>query len=182
MNTKKIRKIILLSAIGVLSITLAIQLVLAGKDTSRIVLAASPIDSIVITKANSSVVELLKTGEVWTVGSPGASSERKLADQAAVVPLVEAAGRVKILGTVSSGGNTEKFGFDENASMTVLVKSGEKILHRLSLGKTASASSQSYLRVDDSREIVLVSGNYRSLFDVTVESLQVAEVPETPEL
>ncbi|HKL85472.1 MAG TPA: DUF4340 domain-containing protein [Treponemataceae bacterium] len=175
MNTITVKKIILLSTIFTLSVILMIQVVIGGKDSSRIIIASSPVDSIVVTKADTSVVVLQKTGDVWTVGSQESTSEWKLAEQSAISPLIEAAGRVKILGTVSAGGNDEKFGFEEASPVTVVVKSGGKILHSLSLGKTASASSQSYLRLDNSREVLLVSGNYRGLFDVTVESLQVKE-------
>lgn len=167
------RKIVLLSAIAVLALLLALQTILDSRSGGRVLKTDGDIDLMVIGREGVPALEVRKSGDAWLVGEQGKADTFVKAEQWTVDRMLSLASTVKILNPVSSAGNGERFGFDTALSLDIH-SSGKKV-RSLSIGKTAVTPSQSYVRLDGSSEIVLVSGDYRTVFDTNVETLREKE-------
>ncbi|MBD5404206.1 MAG: DUF4340 domain-containing protein [Treponema sp.] len=168
MENMKPRKIILMAACFVLLIICIVQGVTSAiNPVKTLALDESP-DFILIENA-SSTVELYLDGTTWYVGHNDFQAERASADS-----IVNSIKEVKVLDSIGKLGSDEfndRFDLDGKACV-VTAKKGEKILRTLRVGKTSSTGSQTYLNVDGSRDIYLVSGNLQSIFNKTEDSLK----------
>ena len=86
--------------------------------------------------------------------------------------MVTSLSKIEVLGLVSRNADNERFGFTENESVKIICSKEGKILRTLELGKNSSTYQQVYAKVDESNNVVLVSGNPKTLFDVTFENLK----------
>ncbi len=167
------RKIVLLSVIALLALLLAVQGLLDSRSGGRVLKTDVDIDLMVIGREGVPALEVRKSGDAWLVGEQGKADTFVKAEQWTVDRMLSLASTVKVLNPVSSSGNAERFGFDTALSLDIH-SSGKKV-RSLSIGKTAVTPSQSYVRLDGSSEIVLVSGDYRTVFDTNVETLREKE-------
>lgn len=164
-----IRKIVLLAAIASLSVIAVLQSVFDGKDTTKIVSLAKDevVDSISVKRVDGSTVSFVKEGDAWFVGD-----KKYPADKNTVANMVSAIGEIKILDVVSRSGDLERYGLDDAATVTVTASKAGKALRVFSAGKNAVASGQSYALIDGSKDVSLVSGNLKDLFDRDVASFR----------
>ncbi len=162
----KTRKIILLSAIGVLALTHALQLALAGPTGAKTLSLKDGPDSVTIRKtgadAATAAVLLKKADAAWTVG------ERSYrADSAAVDSLVDSVANLKVLGSVSGGsnpGDEDRYGLADGTALAVTLSKGGKELRTVRVGKASPTGQQTYVTVDGKKEVLLVSGNLAENF------------------
>ena len=66
--------------------------------------------------------------------------------------------------TASSDDVKEKYDLIEGKVITVTVKNADKVIRTVNVGKASSTNYQTYITVDDSKDIYLANGNLNSLF------------------
>ena len=163
----KTRKILLLAAVAALGCVYALVSVYSRPDSVKTLTLSEKPDSILIEVKGGATLILSKDGDRWVVG------EKKYpADVFAVDSLLKAVETVKVLDAVSSGGDDERYGLADGGHLVVKAGKGDKELRRLSVGKTASTSQQSYVRLDRSSEVLLVSGDLNRTFGKKQDELR----------
>lgn len=174
MNT---RKTVLLAGIAVLAGVCALQAALAGRGSIEILKlkAAESPDSISISRADGTVVTLVKAASGWMVGD-----KKYPADPAQVGEMLSSISSIKILGTVSGSSDYERYGLAEGGRVTVTASKEGKTLRTIAAGKNSVTSTQSYALVDGRKNVVLVSGSLRDLFDRGIDALRNHEIWSVP--
>ena len=163
----KTRKILLLTAIAVLACVYAAQLVFSRSGSVKELKLADEPDSISIARAGGESFTLAKEGGRWFIG------EKKYpADLAKVDAMLKVLSNIKILETVFSSGDSDRYGLDEASRLVISASKGGKALRTVYAGKVSSASNQSYAYVDGEKDVLLVAGKLRSEFDKMAESLR----------
>lgn len=165
MKLLSIRKIILLSAIAVLTIVYILQLVLGRPaDIREFVLETEP-DAIEISGGQTGTVHLVRDNGGWVI-----NDERYPADSGAVSAMLDVLETVRAPGRVSGNPQSGDFGFETPLEVAAYA-SGRK-LRTIHAGKVSANSMQTYCLIDESDDVYLVSGNLRNIFDRTVENLR----------
>ena len=175
-NKLSVRKIILLSLIAVLLVVYILQLVISGaNDGYSLVLKESP-DTILIQNGTKSQIKIVNSNGIWLLKEGSENPEENYAilpaNTETVNQMVTSLSKIEVLGLVSRNADNERFGFTENESVKIICSKEGKILRTLELGKNSSTYQQVYAKVDESNNVVLVSGNPKTLFDVTFENLK----------
>ena len=175
-NKLSVRKIILLSLIVVLLVVYILQLVISGaNDGYSLVLKESP-DTILIQNGTKSQIKIVNSNGIWLLKEGSENPEENYAilpaNTETVNQMVTSLSKIEVLGLVSRNADNERFGFTENESVKIICSKEGKILRTLELGKNSSTYQQVYAKVDESNNVVLVSGNPKTLFDVTFENLK----------
>ena len=164
----KPRKIILIAACLVILVICIVQGVTSAINPVK-TLALDESPDFISIETSSSKVELYLDGTTWYVGHDNFQAERGSADS-----IVNSIKEVKVLdsvGKLRSDEFNDKFDLDGKACV-VTAKKGEKVLRTLRVGKASSTGSQTYINVDNSQDIYLVSGNLQSVFNKTEDSLK----------
>lgn len=172
------RKLLLICSIVVLAIVYVLQLTLGGASAVRVVTVDVPIDAIEITLSSAGTIRLVRDVDAWFVSDTQNSAERKPADETVVSTLLAAISTVKTLGRVS--GNPESGAFGLDTPITVSAFSSGKKVRTIIVGNTSPTMMQTYCQLDSSNDVLLVSGNLRTTFDKSEESLLAPE-PSAPE-
>lgn len=175
-NKLSVRKIILLSLIAVLLVVYILQLVISGaNDGYSLVLKESP-DTILIQNGTKTQIKIVNSNGIWLLKEGSENPEENYAilpaNTETVNQMVTLLSKIEVLGLVSRNADNERFGFTENESVKIICSKEGKILRTLELGKNSSTYQQVYAKVDESNNVVLVSGNPKTLFDVTFENLK----------
>ncbi|MCR5289987.1 MAG: DUF4340 domain-containing protein [Treponema sp.] len=162
------RKSVLLCAIGILLCIYIVQLIQANKSTIKnMTLKAEP-DTFTITTADSTVIVTKKDGN-WFVGD-----KQYLANTTSAQSIANNITDITVLDVVSSSDNEatlERYGLTNNALTVTAAKDG-KTVRTITIGKASSTTSQTYIKVDDSKNIYLVSGSYNNIYNKTVNELR----------
>ena len=171
------RKTFLLVGIAVLAAVCVLQTLLAGHgsiETLRIKAGDVP-DSITISRADGSSVTVNKSASGWTVGD-----KHYPADSAKVDGMIAAISSIKILGTVSGSSDYERYGLADGARVTATASKAGKTLRTVAAGKNSVTETQSYALVDGNKNVLLVSGSLKEIFDRGTESLRSHEIWSVP--
>lgn len=165
----KTRKTILVAAIAALAVAYAFLLAASGRSPVKTHKLKDKIDLLSISTGEESV-SLSLEGGLWYVGD-----EKAAADDNKVMELADAISQIKTLGTVSRSSaqsELERYGLADVATITVTAGSNGKTVRTVVIGKDASSSSTSYIRLDGSSETLLATGNLRSTFSVKADDLK----------
>lgn len=162
----KLRKTLLLSAIVVLGGALAVQLSLGRSGSVKTITIATDPDEVSILSGDTKV-DLKKKDGAWVVGDRAYP-----ADAGQVDSMIQAAKKITVLEKVSAGSDAERFGFVQTGGTVVTLSAAGKELRKLELGKAATTARQTYLRIDGSPDILLVSGNLKQTFGVSADALR----------
>lgn len=164
MNT---RKIVLLGAIVVLGGLLGLEFLMADRSSVTALVLKDKPDSLRIEKGDGSIVLLNLRNDAWVAGDQGYKTDASKMDA-----MIKALSTVRRLDKVSSGGDDERYGFQAPDRLTVIAKSGAKELRRIEIGKTSSSTRQTYVRLDGGKDVLLVAGNLKQTFGLTLEALR----------
>ena len=179
MNKNAVQKIVLLSLAAVLLFVYILQVSLGNKSKTYTISTKDEITSIVFyTGTNqSNAITLNKNGDDYTVSSAG-SSETYSASSSSASSLFDNMKDIHILGNAAklSSSNEERFGLDSNSRITVAVKSGDKTIRTVYIGKNSSTGTQSYLTVDDSNQILICSKSMHTIYATTLDNLRSKDV------
>lgn len=163
------RKIFFLATDAVLLCVCIFQAILSSKSTEKVFTVKEDIDEIVITNCGETFSTVLKYDN-WYVGDKAYPASKTSAES-----LVSAISSIKGLDKVGVANNEnllQRYELIPEREITVVAKHGNKILRTLHLGKEASAGSQCYATIDDSKDIWILSGNVRSSFDKVVSNIR----------
>lgn len=158
----KIRKILLLSGIAVLLCIFIIQTVNSSRETSKTFTIKDEITELTIKNADETI-NLKKSGEKWFLGEKNYPAAESIVDD-----MIESISKINTLDKIVNGANDvtlERYELDSEKEILIEAKSTENVLRTLHLGKTSSAGSQTYVKIDDSNDIYIAGGNLRNTFD-----------------
>lgn len=157
----KTRKLVLLIADGLLLIALILQILLASGDKVKIYELKDQPDEISITSPDESFT-LVKEDGHWFVG------EKKYpANDDYVENLLDSLKSVKVMDKVAIANNEvtiNRYELNEGKNILVQAKKEGKVLRTLNIGKESTAGSQSYITVDEGKDIYLAGGSLTSTF------------------
>lgn len=171
----KTRKILLLSAIALLLCVYLVQFFTRGGESKRTIALGDTPDSIVISKADGISLSITKEGDAWLLGD-----KKYPADPSLVQGIVSALDQIKVLGKVSLSGDLERYSLSEAGRLTVTAAKGGKTLRTVAVGKNAVTGRQSYALIDDSKDVLLVSGNLNDTFGKGIDALRKKEIWSMP--
>lgn len=155
----KPRKIILLSACAVLLCICIIQAVMKNGDkVMNFNLSESPDEITFVTP--SETFSLVLEDETWYIGE-----KRYIGNKDTIKTLIESASEIKALDKVgknTSDAIASRYELNEGKVTVVSLKKDGKILRTINVGKTSTGGSQTYITLNDSKDVYLVSGNLQS--------------------
>lgn len=173
----KTRKIILLSSITVLLIVIILQQIfLSGSKIQYLNLKEEP-DVVSIDKNGAEQIRVSKKGEdVFML------NDTLPADTQAALSIFSQIQAIKIIGVVADAvtdeAELERYGLDPLSAITVAAQTSGKTVRTITIGKSASSGSQTYARIDNAKNVVLVSGYLRSYYEKSLDDLVQKEETE----
>ena len=165
----KTRKIVLIAADIILLIVGIVQIIINTRSTVKNFSFSETPDQIVIEKSDGNLTLVNEDGK-WVI-----NSEKYEAIESNVDSMIDYAKSINALDRVASLSNTasvSKYEFDEANAIKVTVSAGEKVLRTFTLGKDATTGIQCYATVNGSNDIYLIDGDYRNIYDKTVDQLR----------
>ncbi|MGP1588120.1 MAG: DUF4340 domain-containing protein [Treponemataceae bacterium] len=180
-QTFGLRKIILLSSILILAIIFVCQFFVGGANDGYKLTLKNGVDSITIQNGTSTPITLINSAGNWILKNADINPEEEnvviLANAEYVKQMTNFISKIDVIGSVSKNGNEDTFGFGENSSLFVFAKKDGKLVRSFELGKNSISTQQVYARLDGSKEVVLLGGNPKYIFDKTFEQLK-AQITE----
>ena len=165
----KTRKIVLIAADIILLIVGIVQIIINTRSTVKNFSFSETPDQIVIEKSDGNLTLVSENGK-WVI-----NSEKYEAIESNVDSMIDYAKSINALDRVASLSNAasvSKYEFDESNAIKVTVSAGEKVLRTFTLGKDATTGIQCYATVNGSNDIYLVDGDYRNIYDKTVDQIR----------
>jgi hypothetical protein len=172
----KTRKIILLASILILTLVLVLQLVLAGGSKIRYLNLKDEPAILLIEKSGEVIKAEKKSDELFIL------NDSITADTGYASTMFSEIQAVKIIDTVANSvtdeAELERYGLTPLSLITVTAQKDGKILRTMKIGKAASSGAQTYAQMDNSNNVVLVSGYLRSYYEKSIEELTQKEEAE----
>ena len=165
----KTRKIVLIAADVILLIVGIIQIVINTRSTVKTFKFSETPDQIVIEKSDGNLNLVSENGK-WFV-----NDEKYEAVESNIDSMISYAQNIKALDKVASLSNAasvSKYEFDDDNAIKVTFSAGDKVLRTFTLGKDATTGIQCYATVNGTNDIYLVDGDYRNIFDKTVDQVR----------
>ncbi len=161
----KTRKLLLIIADVLLLAVCIIQFALSARDTTKYFTLKEKIDSMEIVTPTETI-SLFKEGEDWFIGEKKYPASISMVDS--YIDAITSIRALDKVGSIASGNTAEKYELTDGKKITVTAKLGDKVLRTVEIGKTAVSSSQSYICIDGSKDVYLVSGGLRDTFDTSI--------------
>lgn len=160
------RKIFLLSLIGVLAVTYIFQLIFASRGKITEIKVKGEIAKIEITNKEEKL-DLTKNEDSWLI------SENLPAKAELVQTLSSTLSSIKVIDSIKknpSPADFEKYGLTSGITVEGYSADSKKLV-KLLIGKTSTTGNQTYIQLNDSKEILLVSLNLNDYFSITEKQL-----------
>ena len=165
----KTRKIVLIAADVLLLIVGVVQIILNSRSTVKSFTFTDTPDKILIEKDDGNLSIVSEDGK-WVM-----NDEKFEAVESNIDSMISYAQNIKALDKVaslSSAASVTKYEFDEDNAIKVTFSAGDKVLRTFTLGKDATTGIQCYATVNGTNDIYLVDGDYRNIFDKTVDQVR----------
>lgn len=165
----KTRKLVLLIANALLLVALVLQICLKSGDKTKVYTLSEQPEEITVSSPAESFTLLRENGE-WFVGD-----KKYPANETYALQMADAVKKIKLLDKVASNTSaaaTERYQLADDQKITVVAKKGGAVVRKLEIGKEANAGSQTYVVIDDEKDIYLSAGNLRNDFEKTVSYLR----------
>ena len=165
----KTRKIVLIAADLILLVVGIIQIIAANRSTVKSFSFSEDPDTILIEKYDGTL-NLVKDGDKWLI-----NSEKYEAVSSNIDTMISYAQYISALDKVAKLSNDaviNKYEFDEDNAINVTLSAGGKELRKFTLGKDSTTGIQCYATIDGSDDVYLINGDYRNVFDKTVDQLR----------
>ena len=165
----KTRKIVLIAADIILLIVGIVQIIINTRSTVKNFSFSETPDQIVIEKSDGNLTLVSEDGK-WVI-----NNEKYEAIESNIDSMIDYAKDIIALDRVASLSNAaavSKYEFDEANAIKVTVSAGEKVLRTFTLGKDATTGIQCYATVNGSNDIYLIDGDYRNVYDKTVDQVR----------
>ncbi|MBQ0162701.1 MAG: DUF4340 domain-containing protein [Treponema sp.] len=160
------RKIFLLSLIAVLAVTYFFQLVFASRGKITEVKVKGEITKIEIINSKGKL-NLSKNEDNWLI------NDNLPAKTELTKTLCSTLSSVKVIDSVNkkpTEADFEKYGLTSAITVEGYSADSKKIV-KLTIGKTSTTGNQTYIQLNDSKEILLVSSNLNEYFSVSEKEL-----------
>ena len=165
----KTRKIVLIAADVILLIVGIVQIILNSRSTVKSFTFTESPDKILIEKDDGNLSIVSEDGK-WLI-----NNEKFEAVESNIDSMISYAQNIKALDRVASLSNAAsvaKYEFDDANAIKVTLSAGDKVLRTFTLGKDSSTGIQCYATVNGTNDIYLVDGDYRNIFDKTVDQVR----------
>ena len=165
----KTRKIVLIAADVLLLIVGVVQIILNSRSTVKSFTFTDTPDKILIEKDDGNLSIVSEDGK-WVI-----DDEKFEAVESNIDSMISYAQNIKALDKVaslSSAASVTKYEFDDDNAIKVTFSAGDKVLRTFTLGKDATTGIQCYATVNGANDIYLVDGDYRNIFDKTVDQVR----------
>jgi|WetSurMetagenome_2_1015567.scaffolds.fasta_scaffold130653_2 hypothetical protein len=163
------RKIILLSACGVLLCIYILQIVFSNrKPVKSLVLETDP-DKIEIASKSTDII-LAKENGKWVVGA-----KKYQASDTKTAEILNDIKSIQVLDAVARTAGDEsiaRYELTPEKVITVTASKAGKILRTIAVGKASSTGSQSYITIDNGKNIYLAAGNLHDTFSGTENDIR----------
>ena len=169
----KARKIVLIAADLILLVVAVVQIIIGARNTVKVFTFEEEPDAILIDKYDGKL-NILKEGDTWVI-----NDEKFEATTSSIDSMIDYAKEIRALDRVAKITNDavrNKYEFDSGNVINVTIKAGDKVLRTFSLGKDSSTGIQCYATLNGSDDVYLVDGDYRNVFDKTVDQLRTKTV------
>lgn len=160
------RKIFLLSLIAILTVTYIFQLVFSSRGKISEISIKGEITKIIIQKTDETIT-LSKNDDTWFV-SDNLPAKKELTEN-----LITTLSSIKVIDSINkkpAQEDFEKYGLTSGITVEAF-SSDTKKLQKLTIGKTATTGNQTYIQLNDSKEVLLVSQNLNQFFSVSEKEL-----------
>ncbi len=165
----KTRKIVLIALDAFLLLVGIIQIIINTRSTVKNFSFSDTPDQIVIEKSDGDLTIVNENGK-WFI-----NNEKYEAVESSIDSMIDYAKDIKALDRVASLSNeasVTKYEFDQANAIKVTMSKGGKELRTFTLGKDASTGIQCYAAINGSKDIYLIDGDYRNIFDKTVDQVR----------
>ncbi len=172
----KLRKKILLAGCGILFVIALFQCVASSNNSIKTLKLEKDYNEITIQNSTETIVLQKQADQNWTV-----SKNQYAVNDAEFDSILDALQNLQLLekvATASSDDVKEKYDLIEGKVITVTVKNADKVIRTVNVGKASSTNYQTYITVDDSKDIYLANGNLNSLFATTTDALRSKVITE----
>lgn len=161
-----LRRKLLLSAIAFFSAVYILQLIISRSTMVKELKIKEEIDFI-SADGGITVYDLEKFSDTWKFYSSDKSVEKSRTDQ-----MTEKLSRLTVLQTVSRNPDTnilELYGLAD--PLTVTARHNGKTIRKLIIGNPSVTGLQTYIQLNDDKQILLVQGNLREVFQKSIDEL-----------
>lgn len=168
----KKRSIIILSIDILLAIILVFQIITKTKSTTKVFTTTQEINQICIINKDVTI-DLFKENDKWYIGP-----EKILADEFQLKTMENTISSITCVESVGKANNDvllDKYQLLEGKCIKVIAKNNGTVVRTIVIGKAASTRTHVYAMIDDSKDILLLTGNLSALFDKNIDSLKVQE-------
>ena len=165
----KTRKIVLIAVDILLLIVGIVQIIIGARDNVKKFTFSEEPDSILIEKYDGTF-SLVKEGDTWLL-----NDEKYEVVLSSVDSMIDYAKDIIALDRVAKLNNDaviNKYEFDSANAIKVTVSAGGKLLRTFTLGKYATVGIQCYATINGESDVYLIDGDYRNVFDKTVDQLR----------
>jgi len=167
MNVKKEYLILVVLILG-----LSLYLALHKRDKSHYQLPELPkvakkeISKIEISKQDTTIV-LNKKDNVWHIVPQGYP-----ADASQVESMLDVIEKLNLTALVSESKNYERYNLDEDNKVVVKAWSGNTLSREFDIGKVATTSQHTFVKLSGDHRVYQARENFRSKFDLNVDNLR----------
>lgn len=165
----KTRKLVLIIADLVLLTVCIIQCAISAHDTTKYFELKDSPDTILIDTPEEKGITVVKDGDKWFVGN-----DKFPANEAIVDDFVTAMTSIRVLDKVgtTNEANLDRYELNETKHTVVKALKDGKVVRQIAIGKEASSNSQSYITVDEGKDIYLATGNLNYIFDTITSAIR----------
>ena len=169
----KTRKLVLIIADLLLLVVGIIQIIVNNRTTVKNFAFSEAPDTILIEKYDGTL-NIVKDSDKWVI-----NSDKFEANASNIDSMISYAQYISALDKVAKLTNDtvrNKYEFDDDNAINVTISAGGKELRRFTLGKDSSTGIQCYATIDGSDDVYLINGDYRNVYDKTVDQLRTKTV------
>lgn len=127
---------------------------------------ADDISRVSVRKGDSEII-VEKDNDQWRVGP-----RKYPADRTRVNAMIQDLGGMKLSALASESKNYTLYELDDKMRIDAALYKGDDVVRRVGIGKPASSSSHTFVRIGDDPRVYHAAGNFRSDFDTTVSNLR----------
>ncbi len=172
----KTRKLVLIIADVLLLALCIVQCALSSKDTTKYFDLKDKPDMIVIdTPAEKGITVVFEDGK-WIL-----ADDNFPANENEIEGMLDAVESIRVLDKVGSTNNEaalDRYELNDLKKTTVTFSKDGNVIRTLNLGKEAVSDSQSYITVDNGKDIYLATGNLPYVYGVTKNDIRSSTVME----
>lgn len=172
----KTRKLVLIIADVLLLALCIVQCALSSKDTTKYFDLKDTPDMIVIKAPEADEITVVLEDGKWIL-----ADDKFPANEDEIEGMLNAVESIRVLDKVGSTNNEaalDRYELNDLKKTTVTFSKDGKVIRTLNLGKEAVSDSQSYITVDNGKEIYLATGNLPYVYGVSKNDIRSSTVME----